>query len=285
MTCMDYAERDAEGGDTGRHGYAEGVPCWVDATLPDVEGGKRFYGELFGWTFTASTASTGGSGGSVGSGVAQAYSDGLPVAALAPKADGRMPTVWTVYLATPDAAALAERVRRAGGSMIREPMPVGPLGTMGLAADPEGAVFGIWQAGTHQGFGKESQPGSYCWTEVYSRDKDRVDPFYEGVFGYGGFDLDLGGVPFRTWSPPGAPAGPETAIGGRSLMDPATDGYSTPETPPHFLVYFNVTDADATAAAVTRLGGRVQMPPHDIPYGRIAVLRDNQGATFAVLQD
>ncbi len=26
-------------------------PCWVDAHLSDVAAGKRFYGELFGWTF------------------------------------------------------------------------------------------------------------------------------------------------------------------------------------------------------------------------------------------
>ena len=31
--------------------FAEGEPCWVDVSLPDVEAGKRFYGELFGWTF------------------------------------------------------------------------------------------------------------------------------------------------------------------------------------------------------------------------------------------
>ncbi|MFH8609316.1 VOC family protein [Streptomyces sp. NPDC018029] len=260
----------------------EGVPCWVDAMLPDVEGGKRFYGELFGWTF-------GQGGGPEHGRHAEAYSDGLPVAALAPKADGRMPTVWTVYMATPDAAALAERVRDAGGSVITEPRPAGAAGTMALVADPEGAVFGLWQPGTHHGFGKRQQPGSYCWAEVYSRNKDLVDPFYERVFGYGGFDLDLDGEDFRTWSPAGAEPGPDTAIGGRSLI-PAAAGPGArlripDEMPAHFLVYFNVDDADATAAAVTRLGGRVQAPPHDTPYGRIAVFTDNQGATFAVLQD
>ncbi|MET8688513.1 VOC family protein [Streptomyces sp. NPDC004732] len=275
---MDYAERGTGGG------YAEGVPCWVDAMLPDVEGGKRFYGELFGWTFDT------------GAGYTQAYSDGLPVAALAPKADGRMPTVWTVYLASPDAAALAERVRGAGGSMITEVMPVGPFGSMGLAADPEGAVFGLWQGGTHLGFGKQQKPGSYCWTEVYSWDKALVDPFYERVFGYGGLDLDLDGEDFRIWSPAGTEPGPGTAIGGRSLLpgpDPAahpspaapvSDRYVSARMPAHFLVYFNVTDTDAAAATVTRLGGRVQAPPTDTPYGRIAVFTDNQGATFAVLQ-
>ncbi|MFD4631279.1 VOC family protein [Streptomyces sp. NPDC058284] len=278
---MDYAERDTGGG------YAEGVPCWADAMLPDVAGGKRFYGELFGWTFDE------GAGPEYGH-YTQAYSEGLPVAALAPKADGRMPTVWTVYLATPDAAALAERVRDAGGSMIREPVRVDPAGTMGLAADPEGAVFGLWQAGTHQGFGKQRQPGSYCWTEVYSRDGDVVDPFYESVFGYGsteldlgpgldlGLDRDLGGADFRAWSPAGAEPGPDTAVGGRALL---TGSPSAARMPPHFLVYFQVTDTDAAAATTTRLGGRVQAPPADSPYGRIAVLTDNQGAMFAVLQD
>ncbi|MEV5979064.1 VOC family protein [Streptomyces sp. NPDC052114] len=265
---MDNAVRDPRGG------YAEGVPCWVDAMLPDVEGGKRFYGELFGWTFGEAV------GQEYGHHV-MAYRDGLPVAALAPKTDGRMPTVWTVYLATPDAAALAGRIKEAGGSMVMQAIPVGSFGTAGLAADPEGAVFGLWQGSAHQGFGLRRRPGSFCWTEVYSRDKDLVDPFYEGVFGYGGSDLDLGGEEFRTWSPAGTEPGPDTAIGGRGLVT----GSFPAEMPAHFLVYFSVADADATAAAATRLGGRVHAPPFDIPYGRIAVLTDNQGATFAVLQD
>jgi predicted enzyme related to lactoylglutathione lyase len=192
-----------------------------------------------------------------------------------------MPTVWTVYFATPDAVSLAGRIRDAGGQLVVEPMPVGPFGTMALAADPEGAVFGLWQGGTHTGFEKQQEPGSFCWTEVYSRDKTVVDPFYESVFGYGGYDLEDAGVDFRTWSPVGAKPGPDTAIGGRSVMS----GAFPVEMPSHFLIYFNVADCDATADAVVRLGGRVQAPPFDIPYGRIAVLMDDQGASFAVLQD
>ena len=35
---------------------------------------------------------------------------------------------------------------------------------------------------------------------------------------------------------------------------------------------------------VTRLGGRVQVPPFDTSYGNVAVVTDNQGASFALLQ-
>ncbi|QCX77305.1 27 kDa antigen Cfp30B [Streptomyces sp. YIM 121038] len=254
--------------------FAEGVPCWVDAMLPDVEGGKRFYGELFGWTFDS------GAGPEHGR-YAQALLDGEPVAALAPKPDGRMPTTWTVYLATPDAATAAARVTAAGGQVITEPVPVGAYGTMGLVADPEGAVFGLWQAGGHPGFGALRKPGAYCWTEVHVRDKSVVDPFYEAVFGYGGHDVELGGEEFRTWSPEGAEAGPDTAVGGRAVMSASVPAAM----PAHFLSYFAVADCDATAAAARHLGGRVRTEPYDIPYGRVAVLVDNQGAAFGILQD
>jgi len=60
--------------------YGEGVPCWVDAQLADVEAGKRFYGELFGWTFQ-DRPETGG---------VWACREGEAVAGLARKTDGRL---------------------------------------------------------------------------------------------------------------------------------------------------------------------------------------------------
>ncbi|MFF5446794.1 VOC family protein [Streptomyces sp. NPDC012888] len=254
-------------------GFTEGTPCWVDASLPDVEAGKRFYGELFGWTFGASSGQYGG--------YTQAYSRGQNVAALAPKPDGRMPTVWGVYLYTSDAYAAAARIRAAGGQMVMDPMPVGSYGTAAMAADPGGAVFGLWQPGTHHGFEASMEPGAYCWTEVYTRARDAVDTFYAQVFGYVPQDQDDAGIEYRTWSPPGSKPGPETAVVGRSLITDAFPEYL----PAHFLVYFAVADVDASAATVRRLGGRVTADPFDTPYGRIAVVTDDQGAAFALLAE
>jgi hypothetical protein len=55
--------------------------------------------------------------------------------------------------------------------------------------------------------------------------------------------------------------------------------------PGHVLVYFAVHDCDETCETAVRLGGRVTSPPFDTPHGRIAVLRDDQGARFAVLAE
>ncbi|MFI8189718.1 VOC family protein [Streptomyces sp. NPDC085946] len=230
--------------------YGEGVPCWVDAQLPDVEAGKRFYGALFGWTFEPRAGSA-----------AWALKDGEPVAALVPKADGRLPTVWTVYFATPDAEALAGRIRAAGGQVVSAPLPVAELGVTALVTDDQGAVFALWQPGGHPGFGLRHEPGTFAWAELYTRDTEAANAFYGNLF----HDALFG---------PGAR--PDV---GRA---PVSDVFPA-EMPPHFLVHFAVRDVPAALEKVTGLGGRVQAPPFGTSYGTVAVVTDDQGASFALL--
>ncbi|MFD4525413.1 VOC family protein [Streptomyces sp. NPDC058470] len=244
----------------GTAAFPEGVPCWIDVQLADVAAGRRFYGELFGWTFEEGHHPD--EPGAPARGAVRAHHHGEPVAALVPKRDGRMPTVWTVYFATPDVTVLADRIEAEGGRLITAPTPVGDFGTRALAADPEGAVFGLWQAGAHPGFGRRYEPGTFCWAELYARDMATVDQFYGTVF------LD-------------ALFGPDASPDfGRA---PVSDVFPS-EMPPHFLVHFGVEDCEAVIGTVNRLGGRVQAAPFDTSYGRVAVVTDNQGASFAVLQ-
>jgi predicted enzyme related to lactoylglutathione lyase len=54
--------------------------------------------------------------------------------------------------------------------------------------------------------------------------------------------------------------------------------------PSHWMTYFAVEDVDAAAEQVEALGGRVCVPPTDIPdVGRFAVIDDPQGATFSIM--
>lgn len=252
--------------------FAEGVPCWVGCELPDLAAGRRFYGALLGWTFHE--------GPWGGPGHSQAYVDHQPAASLTQKRDGRTPTTWTVSFATPDIQALTARVTAAGGTVPYTPQPVGDLGVRALAADPGGAVLGLWQPGRHKGFRVTRAPGAYGWSEVHTRDAARVDPFYEQVFGYTGHEPPaLRGL--RLWSPEDTEPGPDTAVLGREVMDAAVPA----ALPAHLLPYFRVEDCAGAARHAVRLGGTLRAGPGPTAYGTCATLTDDQGALFAVLAE
>ena len=56
------------------------------------------------------------------------------------------------------------------------------------------------------------------------------------------------------------------------------------DTPPYWLVYLDVEDADQSARQTEEAGGEVVLPPLDIGVGRLAVLRDPHGAAFAIIR-
>jgi predicted enzyme related to lactoylglutathione lyase len=56
------------------------------------------------------------------------------------------------------------------------------------------------------------------------------------------------------------------------------------EIKPQWGIYITVDDVDATARKAEELGGKVLMPPTDIPkVGRFSTLMDPQGVMFSVI--
>ncbi|WP_411103745.1 VOC family protein [Streptomyces sp. cmx-4-9] len=254
--------------------YEEGAPCWVDAMFTDVEGAKSFYAEVLGWTF-------GESAGAYGA-YTQAYSDGKAVAAVVPPMPGaEAPSQWCLYFASRDAAATAERIKAAGGTLLMGPMQIGSFGSMAIAKEPSGAVFGVWQPGDHQGFEKTGEPGSYAWAEVFTRDPAKADGFLAQVFPYEtrrmgtGDDPETAGMDFTVFTL-GAAGNP---VLGRMRMGEEFP----PQIPSYVQVYFAVPDCDEAVATARRLGGTLHFGPMDSPFGRFAAVTDQQGAAFAVI--
>jgi predicted enzyme related to lactoylglutathione lyase len=56
-----------------------------------------------------------------------------------------VPNHWHVYFAVADADAAAAKIKQLGGSVVVEPFDT-PIGKMAVAADPQGAVFSLFQA-------------------------------------------------------------------------------------------------------------------------------------------
>ncbi|MCS0606402.1 VOC family protein [Streptomyces sp. LP11] len=247
-------------------GYVEGTPCWADAMFGDLEGAKRFYGEVLGWTFGESSPEYGN--------YTQARVDGRAVAAVVPPMPGQEGrSQWCLYFASPDAAATAARIRDNGGEVLLDPMRVGDFGTLCLAREPSGAVFGVWQPGTHEGFETVATPGAYCWAEVFTREPEKADVFLSAVFPFRMKQLADQAVDFRLFD-----------IGGRTVLGRMrmTDDFP-PEVPSYLNVYFTVDDCDEAVARATRLGAVLRFGPMSSPFGRFAALSDPQGADFSVI--
>ena len=129
-----------------RDGYIPGVPCWVDTSQPDPEAALAFYRGLFGWEFE--DVMPDGSEGKYFIGRIR----GGDVAAVGSVPEGAPPmAVWNTYIWVASADETAAKVRDAGGAVLTEPFDVMDVGRMAVLADPEGAVFCVWQAKRPQG--------------------------------------------------------------------------------------------------------------------------------------
>lgn len=120
-------------------------------------------------------------------------------------------------------------------------------------------------------------PGSPCWLDLGAPDLPAAATFYGAVLGWdyepmsGGGEAgeDMEGGMFRKDGKIVAGLGKLTEQGARSA----------------WMIYYRVTDADATTEAVERGGGTVRVAPRDLgEWGRMAQYSDPLGGQFAVWQ-
>lgn len=246
--------------------FEPGRFCWVELATTDQAGAKGFYGNLFGWapddrpigpdaTYTMFKHG--------GRDAGAAYT-------LGPEQKG-VPPNWGVYVAVASADDAAKRADKLGAKVLAPPFDVFDVGRMAVLQDPTGAVFSVWEARKQTGMGVIDEPGAFCWGELVTRDTKKADEFYKALFGWG-TKTDPGG--YTEWT-----LGSES-IGGMLAVSPEWG-----DVPPHWGVYFQVTDCDATVSKVQELGGKALMGPQDITgVGRFAVVSDPQGASFSVIR-
>ncbi len=251
-----------------RSSYAEGTPSWVDLSTPDPEASKAFYAGLFGWSWEDQHQE-----GQYIYSIASL--DGAQVAGLGPQPEEMtrqgMPPLWNTYLAADSCDGCTQRAVDAGGKTIVEPMDVMDAGRMAFIADTQGAVFGLWEAGTHRGAEKVTEPGAFTWAELYVPDTEAAARFYEATVGLGAEAADMGEMPYTTWKVGDA------VVGG--TMPPPMPGI-----PNHWHVYFGASDTAGLVARARELGATVLVEPMDTPVGAMATIQDPQGGAFSVIQ-
>ncbi|WP_265442912.1 VOC family protein [Flexivirga meconopsidis] len=244
--------------------WPAGTPCWTDCAFePEHRGmhhARDFYSKLFGWRMEEGAKETGG--------YTTCFKDDEPAAALLPKTEQDQPTAWVTYLATDDVDATVAKVRDAGGQVVAEPQDVLTFGRMALCVDPTGALFGVWQAGDHIGFGIVNEPDTVTWNDLMTRDLRAAKTFYASVFGYTYDERDDAYVTIQL------PDG--TVVGGMHQADQLDA-----DTPANWLVHFAVADRDSSAQIAQELGAEILMT-YDTPFGPEALLQGKHGEVFTV---
>lgn len=239
-----------------------GAPCWVTLLSRELATAQAFYADVLGWTYRPT---------SLGDGFCVALTDGSPVAGIGGLASSlQVASSWTPYFAVADVDAAAAAIRERGGTVA-----VGPIafhtGRAALAADPDGASFGIWEGAVFSGWtvGKGAAP---AWLELRTRDTAHAGRFYSQVLGWSegadgttSFLYEDGTAVLRQ-------AGEMVA----RIRSGAVPASPDPLERPRWSVYFRVPEVAGSVAAAVAGGGAL------VSSATASTLRDPDGALFTL---
>jgi hypothetical protein len=251
--------------------HKTGEFCWFELATTDQPAAKNFYTSLFGWTVEDSPM-----------GPNDFYSmfrlEGRDVGAgytIRPdqRAQG-VPPHWMLYVESANADDAAKRAGELGGKVIAPPFDVFDIGRMTVLADPTGGIFSVWQAKKHSGTGITGVNGTACWADLSTPDPGKAGQFYSGLFGW------------QLTRDEKDPSGYLHIKNGEEFIGGIPPAHlRNPDAPPHWLIYFLVESCDASAAKAKDLRAQHLLPPQSIPkVGRMSIVKDPQGAVFALFQ-
>ena len=247
--------------------YPDGVFCWVELSTTDPEGAKAFYMGLFDWEAEDMPNGMGGT-------YTMLKLAGKKVTALSammPDMQSQgIPPFWTSYVKHSDVDAVAEKMVAAGGTLMFPPMDVMAYGRLTIGEDPTGAVFGVWQPGSHIGAELVNMPNTLVWNELQTRQPDEAKAFYNAVFGWTGEADENGYVVLEQ--------------NGRRHAGMITMDENWGDMPNLWATYFMVDDVAAKVALAQELGGNVLVPATKAgEIGIFSVLQDPQGGAFTIM--
>jgi uncharacterized protein len=251
--------------------HAPGAFTWIELSTTDQDAAKAFYSSLFGWTIDDQLMGPSGT-------YTMFQIDGRNAgAAYTMQAEERAtgaPPHWNLYIAVVSADDAASRAKQLGGTVHVPPFDVMDAGRMAVLGDPTGAVFCVWQAKKLIGLRIAGVDGTLCWADLSTPDPEKARKFYEGMFGWkisAGEKDPSGYLHIQNG---------EAFIGGIPPI-----AHRDPHMPPHWLAYFQVGDVDATTSLAQQQGAKVHLAPMSMEnVGRMAVLSDPQGASFAIFK-
>ena len=123
-----------------------GVPgtlCWADLSTPDPQRASQFYSDLFHWKIQAEENDP--------SGYLHIANGDKFIGGIPPAKDHnpQIPAHWLIYISVSDCDKSASQAKQLGATFLLAPMSMENVGRWAILADPQGAVFAIFQQARH----------------------------------------------------------------------------------------------------------------------------------------
>lgn len=247
-----------------------GAPCWVSLMARDLDAAQHFYGAVAGWTYRPAR---------LGQAFSVAELDGVPVAGIGALAgDLAVPVAWTPYFAVDEADVAVDRIRERTGTIAVGPVSFPSGGRAALVADPDGAVFGIWEGAVASDWrvGKGPSP---AWLELRTRNAFDSAIFYGAVLEWATGRAGCCEVSYEEDQVVLRQDGEPVA---RLNSGPVEVASYSSHTRPRWHVHFRVPKLRPAVEAAVALGGRTVSDITSNAVERWVTLRDPDGALFTL---
>jgi predicted enzyme related to lactoylglutathione lyase len=255
---------------TGEHD--SGRVVWHDLITTTPDASRRFYEELFGWTFESPEID-------LGFGGTDSYMlirhDGRLIGGMVDANSMNAETnisQWITVMSVDDINTAVSNLEKGGGTILTPPTVLASRGTLAVVHDPSGAIFAMVQTIAGDPPPAERLANDFLWDELWTIDVEDHTQFYSFVFGYEKEDRELGASAktYRVLNQQGAP---QVGI----MANPF------PGERPVWVNYLRVDDPAAITARVEELGGSILLPTQDRDIGgKVALIAGPSGAGIAL---
>ncbi len=244
--------------------YLPGKIVWHALLTDDVEGAKKFYGALCGWTFQ--TVDENSPYTTISSGVTN-----VATIVHVEHTEEMNITQWLSFLSVEDVDRAADLCRQSGGSVLKGPVDMPQFGRVALVKDALGAPLILVRSLTGDpADGKEPAVGRWIWSDYVATNVETAAHFYGDLVGYKATELEAANSK-DYWMLEGSGRR-------RAGMFRAPEGVGA-----NWLPYLRVDNAGAAMQKAKELGAQVLLEPNpDIRNGSSAVIRDPNGAVLVL---
>jgi uncharacterized protein len=236
--------------------------CFAELHTADVDGAKRFYGDLLGWKTVESPVD----------GYTLFQQDGKDVAGL--RRVEQSASRWIPFLSVASADASSAKALQLGAAVLTAPTDTGDLARTAVLRDPAGGTIGLWEPRGHAGAALLDEPGALWWAELLTREVAVAKTFYSNLLNWRAIDTLKYGIRYSVFK-----------LGDESLAGLLPIGADWGAVSPYWQILFAVDNCDARVDRAKKAGGSLVFGPNDVPNaGRAAIVSDPRDAVLVLMQ-